>query len=152
MTQFGRSAEVYRRPHDLITARIFSDPPLNLLPVAKRGGAILLPGGTSAPATGALAGLADGDYQLGFRAHHLALKPVSPASLSFEATVTVSEITGSESFIHVVCGQADWVALVQGVHELAPGSAVTVHVDPARVFVFEADGALAHAPAFLSAA
>jgi glycerol transport system ATP-binding protein len=152
VTQFGRSAEVYRRPHDLNTARIFSDPPLNLLPVTKRGSMILLPGGESAPATGALAGLADGDYQLGFRAHHLALRPVSPASLPFEATVTVSEITGSESFVHVTCGDANWVALVQGVHELAPGSAVTVHVDPARVFVFEADGALAHAPAFLSAA
>ncbi len=152
VTQFGRSAEVYRRPHDLITARIFSDPPLNLLPVVKRGGTILLPGGATAPATGALAGLPDGDYQLGLRAHHLALKPVSPNSLPFEATVTISEITGSESFVHVVCGDANWVALAQGVHELAPGSAVTVHVDPASVFVFDADGALAHAPALLSAA
>lgn len=152
ITQHGRSAEVYRRPRDLITAQIFSDPPLNLLPVSRRAGQLLLPGGAAAPAAGALAGLADGDYQLGFRAHHLTLRPQSAESLSFAATVTVSEITGSESFIHLACGADDWVALASGVHELEPGAQVTVHVDPASVFVFAPDGALAHAPSFLAAA
>ncbi|KFC71649.1 ATPase component of ABC-type sugar transporter [Bosea sp. LC85] len=152
VTQHGRSAEVYRRPLDLTTARIFSDPPLNLLPVTKRGGDILLPGGTATSATGALAGLTDGEYQLGFRAHQLTLHRSAGPSLTFDGTVTVAEITGSESFVHVEATGSRWVALVPGVQELEPGAAVTVHVDPAGVFVFDPAGRLAHAPAFLSAA
>ena len=31
VTQFGPTPQVYRQPHDLITARVFSDPPLNTL-------------------------------------------------------------------------------------------------------------------------
>lgn len=152
VTQHGPSAEVYRRPQDLITARIFSDPPLNILSVTKRGADIFLPGGNSAAVTGALAGLADGDYQLGFRAHHLALRAGTGSSLRFDGTVTVAEITGSESFVHVVCNGLRWVALAPGVHDLEPGASITVHVDPATVFVFDPAGGLAHAPAFLSAA
>lgn len=152
VTQYGRSAEVYRRPQDLITARIFSDPPLNLLPATKRGGEILLPGDRVVPASGALAGLADGAYQLGFRAHQLTLRPPAGPSLAFDGTVTVAEITGSESFVHAEVTGLRWVALVPGVQELEPGAAVTLHVDPGSVFVFGPDGGLAHAPAFLSAA
>ncbi|MDU0338962.1 ABC transporter ATP-binding protein [Bosea rubneri] len=152
VTQYGLTAAVYRQPQDLITARIFSDPPLNILPITKRGADIILPDGASAPATGALAGLADGGYQVGFRAHHLGLQAAAGPGLSFDGTVIVSEIAGSESFIHVECAGARWVALVPGVQELEPGAAISVHVDPATVFVFDSDGRLAHAPAFLSAA
>jgi glycerol transport system ATP-binding protein len=151
VTQHGPSAAVYRRPQDLITARIFSDPPLNILAVTKRGAEILLPGGASAPATGAFTGLADGDYQVGFRAHHLGLGAAGPG-LRFDGTVIVAEIAGSESFVHVECAGSRWVALVPGVHELEPGATISVHVDLTTVFVFDPDGRLAHAPAFLSAA
>ncbi|MGR3780730.1 MAG: ABC transporter ATP-binding protein, partial [Albimonas sp.] len=37
VTQFGPTPEVYRQPVDMITARTFSDPPLNVLGVTKRG-------------------------------------------------------------------------------------------------------------------
>ena len=33
VTQFGPTPQVYRHPHDLTTARVFSDPPLNTLQV-----------------------------------------------------------------------------------------------------------------------
>ena len=35
VTQFGETTDVYRRPHDLLTARTFSDPPLNVVAVKK---------------------------------------------------------------------------------------------------------------------
>ena len=38
VTQFGPTIEVYNRPADLITARTFSDPPMNLVPMVKAGG------------------------------------------------------------------------------------------------------------------
>lgn len=152
VTHYGPSPAVYRRPQDLITARIFSDPPLNLLPIAKGGEHVLLPDGRHVTATDNLRDLPDGDFKVGFRAHHLALGGGSDAALRFDATVIVSEIAGSESFVHLECADTRWVALAPGVHELEPGTPVSVHVDPATVFVFDTDGRLAHAPAFLSAA
>jgi glycerol transport system ATP-binding protein len=64
----------------------------------------------------------------------------------------VSEITGSESFVHVDYGVVRWVAVAGGVHEIEPGSEIDTFVDPARVFVFTEAGALAAAPIFANAA
>ena len=40
ITQFGPTEDVYRRPVDLTTAQVFSDPPINTAPVVKRGSRI----------------------------------------------------------------------------------------------------------------
>ena len=40
VTQFGPTEDVYRRPADLTTAQVFSDPPINTAPVVKRGAQI----------------------------------------------------------------------------------------------------------------
>ncbi|WP_407048657.1 ABC transporter ATP-binding protein [Methyloraptor flagellatus] len=141
LIQFGPTAQVYRRPASLASAQTFSDPPLNVMTITKRGDAIRLPSGASASALGALASLADGDYAIGLRAHDLLLAP-SPKTETIElvGTVDVTEITGSESYVHVHAGRLRWVALTAGVHEIAPGAPIAVHIDPARLFVFATDG------------
>ena len=60
--------------------------------------------------------------------------------MSFPGKVVVTEISGSESFIHVDVGVGTWVCLVSGVHEWAPGQTATVNIDPARIFVFDSSG------------
>jgi glycerol transport system ATP-binding protein len=137
VTQFGPTVEVFRRPVDLITARAFSDPPLNTVAAAKTGGEFQLDGGL---ALAAPKGLADGPYVLGVRPHHLSLRAQGKASAGLAATVSVTEITGSESFIHFPFSGEDWVMLTEGVHEFQPGEAVKVFVDPARVMVFSPSG------------
>ena len=52
ITQFGPTAEVYRKPVDLLTAQVFSNPPINTAPVAKRGDAIVLSDTVRWPAEG----------------------------------------------------------------------------------------------------
>ena len=42
ITQFGPTAEIYRRPVDLLTAQVFSNPPINTAPVDKQGDTIVL--------------------------------------------------------------------------------------------------------------
>jgi glycerol transport system ATP-binding protein len=94
-----------------------------------------------------LARLGDGRYTLGFRAHHLALtKPVAPA-LEIAGMVSVSEITGSESFIHLAMHGHNFVALTQGIHRLEIGEALTGYVDPAHLFAFDPSGRCVMAPA-----
>jgi glycerol transport system ATP-binding protein len=152
VTQFGRTVDVYRRPNDKATADVFSDPPMNFVAARIAGGKAHLPGGTNLPARGPLAGLPDGEITLGFRANHLYLRAPGPDAVPVTATVAVTEITGSESFIHVMHEGSRWVALVHGIHELNPGAPVELFLDPSRIFVFGRDGRLIAAPDVAAAA
>ncbi len=138
VTQFGPTPDIYRRPRDLVTAQVFSDPPLNVLPATVRGGRLALPTGEGA--AGPLAALPDGAYRLGFRAHHLALAPLLGPAIALPATVSVSEITGSESYVHLDVGPHRLIALVPGIERREPGRPVTAYLDPARALAFGADG------------
>ena len=137
LTQFGPTPRVYRQPHDLITAQVFSDPPLNLLTARKTGDVVSLSTGGEARAGGAFAVVADGEYHVGFRAHHLSLEPRGSDVLMIPATVSVSEITGSETYLHVDAAERRFVALVPGVKRLEPGASVTLYLDAGDVFLFD---------------
>jgi glycerol transport system ATP-binding protein len=143
--QYGPAGQVYRNPVSLVSAQVFSDPPINLLPVTKRGDAIE-GGGLSLPPVAGLGALADGSYTLAFRAYDLQLGEARPGSVAVPAVVAVSEITGSESFVHVDAGERRWIALTPGVTRVEPGSRLTVHLDPRRLFAFDRSGALVAAP------
>jgi len=146
MTQVGPTARVYRRPENLDAARVFSDPPLNELAVEKRGALVTLRNGRQMPPSALLAGLPGGSYSLGFRADAVTLGDALASAMSFPGVVSVTEISGSESFIHVDVGLGTWVCLAPGVHDWQPGSAVEMRVDARQVFVFDAAGRLAAAP------
>lgn len=141
VTQFGPTPSVYRKPVDATTARVFSDPPMNFLPFTKLGDSLTLAGDT-VEATGALGALGDGHYLAGFRPNHLELHPHVAGAMEFATTLTVTEITGSETFVHLEYHDQHWVGLVHGVQALSPGQKLPVYLDPAHVYVFGADGAL----------
>ena len=144
--QAGDTAKVYRRPDTLRVAQVFSDPPLNIVAIAKTNGSVQYAGGVQAPATGLYAGLSDGDYRVGFRAHQLELASGIAGRHAFAATVTVTEITGSESFVHLARDASNWVAVLHGVHEFEPGDVLDAVLDPENIFVFDAAGRLVAAP------
>ncbi len=151
VTQFGRTPEVYRRPVDATTARVFSDPPMNFLQVSKTGAKVMFGEGQSAAATGQLADLPDGRYLAGFRPNHLEILQHTDTALKFNARLSVTELTGSETFVHLDHAGERWVGLVHGVHDLAPGADLAVWLDPSHVYIFDAEGALV-APASYAAA
>ncbi|MGF7159252.1 glycerol transport system ATP-binding protein [Rhodoligotrophos appendicifer] len=152
ITQFGPTLSVYRTPRDLVTAQTFSDPPLNLLMMDKRGDRLVHAEGLTIPATGQMAGLPDGPYTLGFRPNHLLLEKPLHATISLPAKVAITEITGSESFVHTDFGGLRWVALAHGIREFSIGQTIEMFLDPRDFFVFTTDGALAAAPDLKSAA
>ena len=145
--QFGDTPKVYRRPDTLKVAEVFSDPPLNAVDIEKRGDGVQYAGGVNAPASGLYAALADGRYSVGFRAHQLGVARAATGAHVFPAEVTVTEITGSESFIHVKHGQSDWVSVLSGIHEFAPGDKLDAVLDPANIFIFDSSDRLVAAPA-----
>jgi glycerol transport system ATP-binding protein len=144
--QAGETAKVYRHPDTLRVAQVFSDPPLNLVGIEKRNGSVKYAGGVEAPASGLYAGLGDGPYRVGFRAHQLELANGIAGRHAFQATVTVTEITGSESFVHLNRDASNWVAVLHGVHEFEPGHVLDAALDPNNVFVFDAAGRMVAAP------
>jgi glycerol transport system ATP-binding protein len=144
--QVGETPKVYRHPDTLRVAQVFSDPPLNTIAIEKRNGSVQYAGGVTAPASGLYAGLGDGEYRVGFRAHQLQLANGQAGRHAFPTTVTVTEITGSESFVHLRRDLANWVAVLHGVHEFEPGQTLDAVLDPDNVFVFDPAGRLVASP------
>jgi glycerol transport system ATP-binding protein len=145
VTQFGPTIDVYSRPSDLTTAQTFSDPPLNVVPMQKVGGRLAYDGkAVAAPAVAQH--LPDGTYKVAIRPHHLLLHRPARETIELEATISTTEITGSESFVHVEHDGSRWVVLTHGVHRVESGDRVPVYLDPAGFLMFDAEERLVAAP------
>jgi glycerol transport system ATP-binding protein len=142
VTQFGPTGETYRNPHDLTTARVFSEPPMNVAQVKKAGSQFSLDGAVSWPASGKLPGLADGDYMFAIRPHHVAPEPIGNAPVKVAGTIKVTELSGSESIIHFDMLGNPWVSLTAGIHPHAAGEKAELFMDVSRGFYFGLDGRL----------
>lgn len=140
VTQFGPATDVYRHPVDETTARVYSDPPMNFLPVTKEGTVLHFPDGQSITIREDLTGLSDGNYRIGFRAHHLAIGDEKPGSVAFEANLVVTELTGSDTFVHLDIMEERWIGLVPGLQDFKTGQTVKAGLDPANLFYFDHDG------------
>ncbi|MEM0906431.1 MAG: ABC transporter ATP-binding protein [Pseudomonadota bacterium] len=151
VTQFGDTLDVYKRPSDLLTAKTFSDPPLNTLPVSKSGALFQHSSSTSMTVPPQFTHLADGEYTLAIRPHHLGFSDsVGRAKLS--VVVSVTEITGSESFVHVRLNDLNWVVLTHGIHDPEPGTAVDIFADLSQLMVFDREGQAVASTLFNAAA
>lgn len=151
ITQFGATPQVYRQPADAVTARVFSDPPMNFCRITKAGDQIRF-ADEAIPAAGAFATIPDGAYVAGFRPNHLHVEPHVADPIRFKSRILGTEITGGESFVHVTHDDQRWVALVHGVRDLAGGAEHDVYVDPAHVYVFGEDDRLIAPAAYAAAA
>lgn len=142
VTQFGLTPSVYRKPVDATTARVFSDPPMNFLNVTKSGSEIAFGDGQTTPATGPMADLKDGKYMAGFRPNHLEISQKTQSPMVFDTELVVTELTGSETFVHLSHQDEKWVGLVHGIHDLELGAALRVYLDPGHVYIFSESGKL----------
>lgn len=140
ITQFGPTIDVFRKPRDLITARIFADPPLNTIRLKKSGRNFQLDGGMALPVPAELAEIADATYTIGFQPHHLSFKKRTRDAAGVKAKVSITEITGSESFVHLDFADVRWVMLAHGIRRFEPDEIIEVFIDPRHVMVFDADG------------
>ncbi len=142
VTQFDLTPTVYRQPKDATTARVFSDPPMNFLNVSKKGTKIMFGNNQSAAAKGPIKALSDGNYIAGFRPNHLELNAHGPDGMQFDTKLIVTELTGSETFVHLDHQGEKWVGLVHGVHNLELGAELKVYLDTRHVYIFSEDGKL----------
>jgi glycerol transport system ATP-binding protein len=138
ITQYGVTADVYRAPNSLLTAKVFSDPPINITRVEKKGDVLSIAGGSQWRADQRSSSLVDGIYDIGILPHH-----VVPASGShnLEGRVLVTEISGSESVVHFQSGGQTWVSQTSGVQPIKVGETVRFAADLSKGLYFNTDGA-----------
>ena len=143
---FGPTAELYRNPETLATARGLSDPPLNFVRVTKIGDVFRPrlndepnPSDDDIRVPPAYRHHADGAYVIAFKPHHLSLKPKGPDAVEIDAFVHACEITGSETYVHLTSVD-NLVMLEHGVHPLEPKQRISIYVEPDNIMVFDDDG------------
>ncbi|MTH96523.1 ABC transporter ATP-binding protein [Roseibium sp. RKSG952] len=142
VTQFGPTSEIYRKPKDLISAEVFSEPPINHGDITKSGKMIKLAGGGEWTAEGAAAGLPDGHYTMGLRPHHVTPVKAGGQPIEVSGEVLVTEISGSESVAHFTLGRRTWVSQAHGVHPVEVGEVEKLYADVSQAFYFDESGKL----------
>ncbi len=147
LLQYGPTTEVFHRPKSIRVARAFSDPPMNLVPATATAQGVAL---ASGPALNmalddAASARSRGTLTVGIRANALHVDP-RPGDASLPGTVELAEISGSDTFVHVQTPVGELVAQLPGVHDFMLGASLVLHVNPARVHVFDAAGNLLIAP------
>ncbi|MBL8342343.1 MAG: ABC transporter ATP-binding protein [Rubrivivax sp.] len=149
VTQFGVCTTVYREPADLTSARVFSDPPINIARARKAGGDIVLTDGVRWAAPTTVRALPDGEVTVALRPHHV--HPGAGAGAGTQAggrdglvavdgQVLISEISGSESVTHFSLAGTSWVSQAPGVQRHAVGEQARFALDVGRCLYFDAAG------------
>ncbi len=136
-TQFGPTAKGYRMPANLTSARVFSDPPINVASVRKQGDRFCLSDRVSWPVPAGLHSLENQNYLIGIRPHHLTLYAMSENVIPIEGQVKISELSGSESVVHVLVEYNDWVSESHGIYPFNSGDLATLYLHPDKVLYFD---------------
>jgi glycerol transport system ATP-binding protein len=137
ITQFGPTAEVYKKPDDLVSAQVFSDPPINTAAVTKRGSSIIIGETIELPAGKAFQSIPDGPYTIGIRPHHITPTARKKGRAEIEGKVLVTELSGSESAVHFDLIGRTWVSLSHGIHRFDVGSRAKFYIDMEHTFFFD---------------
>jgi glycerol transport system ATP-binding protein len=146
LLQYGPTAEVFHAPQSLRVARAFSDPPMNLIAALPAAQGLQLTGG---PALALQLPEASAQRLVSFTAglRGSALRVTArEGDVALPGKVELAEISGSDTFVHVATAVGELVAQLTGVHYFDLGAPVTLYLDPAQVYVFDAEGALLLAP------
>ncbi len=140
ITQFGSTGDVYRTPRNLESAKVFSDPPINVARVTKQGGAIHLDDVANWPAEGAIASAPDGVYHVAVRPHHVTPLQATEDFVPLTGRVKITELSGSESVAHFDLAGQLWVAQSHGVHPYSVGETHEFHMDVRGCLYFDRGG------------
>jgi glycerol transport system ATP-binding protein len=139
ITQFGPTAEVYKKPRDLVSARVFSDPPINTAAVVKRGSEIVIGDAIRLPVAIGAKSIPDGPYTIGIRPHHITPSSGKPGTAEIEGKVLITELSGSESAVHFDLDGQTWVSQSHGIHPLKVGDRAKLYVETDHTFYFDGD-------------
>ncbi|GAA0635799.1 ABC transporter ATP-binding protein [Halomonas beimenensis] len=149
LLQYGRTEDVYHRPRDILTAEMFSEPPINIIDGIISGAEVTFDKRLHFPVNEDLRSLPPGEYSFGIRASHISLTPRSEDDIAVKMIVDLAEISGSETFLHVHNDLFHLTVHLEGVHEFRVDAPVTLYFPTHKVYAFDRHGAVVHIPTHL---
>ncbi len=145
--QTGPTPDVYRHPVTTRVAEVFSDPPINFFEARVSAGTARVGERLAIPLRGHLQALGDGAYTFATRSNHLFLSRNNADDVEIRARVELTEINGSETFIHARYDDFRMVVQEKGVRHIPIGNDISIYANPAGFFAYDARGALVASPA-----
>ncbi len=147
--QVGPTAEVYANPATMQVAREFSDPPINFMEGEIKDGTVNVGNGLTFACPEVMQNLASGEYTFGVRSSQLSLSRTADDDAAITGEIGLTEINGSETFVHFKHDGRSIVVQENGVHSFEVGSEVSVYAHPTSFYVFNKEGNLVASPAGL---
>lgn len=138
--QEQRAIDVLLRPVSLNVARVFGDPPINLLRASLAGHSVAIEQGPTVPLIRPLS-VEDPALLVGIRPEDLRLQG-SGGDLSFPARVERVECGLSGSRIECRARVGALMMQSPSLQHPSPGETVMLHVDPGALYLFDEAGAL----------
>ena len=146
LLQMGPTEQVYHKPLDIITAEMFSEPPINIVHGRVSDTEVTFDETVHFQLNSDLRHLTPGDYKFGVRASHVGLVPHADDDLELPVKVELAEISGSETFLHVKNPHFDLVLHLSGVHEYNVDKDIKIYFPTHKLYAFDTQGQLVHAP------
>ena len=141
--QYGKTIDVYNKPKNVISAKVFNDPPINTTNVIKKDKIFSIENNSvSWPCQSNLESLADGRYTIGIRPHSITPYKQTENSIQIKGKILIAELSGSESIIHFQSGNIKWVSLSTGIHPLEVGADAELHMDVNQFLYFDQNNQL----------
>ena len=133
--QHGKTLDVYNKPNNLDSAKVFSDPPMNIAEINKKGEMCSLLSDKVSWKTNL--NLKDGNYKVGIRPHNITTYKEGKNSIEINGKVLISELSGSESMIHFTNGDLSWVSLSEGIHQKQVGEETKLFMNADEFLYFD---------------
>jgi len=141
IVQYGNTLEVYNKPNNLNSAKVFSDPPMNIAEVNKSGNSFSINNDNFKWKINS-SKLKDGNYTVGIRPHNITTYKEGNNSLEIKGKILISELSGSESLIHFTNGKYNWVSLSNGIHQKKIGNLETFYINVDEFLYFDQNNRL----------
>ncbi len=139
--QQAKAQDVFEHPADTRVALIANDPAMNLIAGEKTGGMIAINQAIRMDVPRHLKSLMDGRYTFGIRAADISIDKEGDLW-----EVELSEISGSETFIHLRNSEHSIVGLLEMVKDIQIGEKISVQFDTQWLYAFDQKGDLAASP------
>ena len=138
--QYGKTLNVYKKPENLTSAKVFSDPPMNIAEISKSGEMIKLKDNNVQWKSNVQ--IKDGNYKIGIRPHNITTYKEGDNSVEINGKVLISELSGSESLIHFTNGKLNWVSLSNGVQQKDIGENTKLFMNVDEFLYFDTNNRL----------
>ncbi len=138
--QYGKTLDVYTKPENLTSARVFSDPPMNIAEI-KKSGEIFKIDNNNVEWKSSL-NIKDGKYKIGIRPHNITTYKEGNNSVEINGKVLISELSGSESLIHFTNGKLNWVSLSNGIQSKIIGEETKLYMNIDEFLYFDQNNRL----------